>query len=151
MLERRHPAGDTGGGSPKGRSCSSGVFPCPFLIDGAADVDEIIGDHAESDPTLHSIFAFVATAVEPMSPLRHADAALTSGTPFLAVAEPALLLFASALCAFGGAVGHAHALDTLGFGSGLVLTGIEGRVGSNQVRHASDRRLVEFERGNEQV
>src|ERR1700756_323143 len=136
MLERRHPAGDTGGGSPKGRSCSSGVFPCPFLVDGAADVDEIIGDHAEPDPALHSIFAFVPTAVEAVSPLGHADAALAAGPPFLTVAEPALLLFASALSAFGGAVGYADALDALGF------TGIEGCVGSHQVRHASDRRLV---------
>src|SRR5246127_2846186 len=151
MLERRHPAGDTGGGSPKGRSCSSGVFPCPFLVDGAADVDEIIGDHAEPDPTLHSIFAFVPTAVEAVSPLAHADAALAAGPPFLAVAEPALLLLAPTLSAFVGAVGDADALDAPGFGIGLVLAGIEGRVGSNQVRHASDRRLVEFDRGNEQV
>src|SRR6516164_9273481 len=62
-----------------------------FLVDGAADVDEIIGDHAEPDPTLHPIFAFVATTIEPVSSLRHADAALASGTPFLTVAEPALL------------------------------------------------------------
>src|SRR5215468_8022261 len=100
-----------------------------FLTDDATNIHEIIGDHAESDPTLHSIFAFVATAVEPVSPLRHADAALASGPPFLAVAEPALLLFVSALSALGGTVGHADALDALGFGRGLVLTGIERRVG----------------------
>ena len=78
-----------------------------FLTDDATNIDKIIGDHTESDPTLHPVFAFVATAVEPVSPLRHADAALTSGTPFLTVAEPALLLLTPALSALGGAVGHA--------------------------------------------
>src|ERR1700757_3303049 len=151
MLERRHPAGDTGGVARKGRSLSSAFLACGFLVDGAADVDEIIGDHAEPDPTLHSIFAFVATAVEAVSPLAHADAALAAGPPFLAVPEPALPLLAPALSALGGTVGHADALDALGFGRGLVLAGIEGRVGSNQVRHASNRPLVEFDRRNEQV
>src|ERR1700739_2880678 len=97
---------------------------------------------------LHSICAF---AIEAVSPLAHADAALAAGPPFLAVTEPALSLLAPALSALGGTVGHADALESLGFGSGLVLAGIEGRVCSNQVRHASDRRLVEFDRRNEQV
>jgi hypothetical protein len=32
-----------------------------------SDVDEIVGDHAEPDPTLHSIFAFVPAAIETVS------------------------------------------------------------------------------------
>src|SRR5215471_14505971 len=62
-----------------------------FLTYGATNIDEIIGDHAESDPALHSVFAFVPTTVEPVSPLGHADAALAAGPPILAVTEPALL------------------------------------------------------------
>ena len=127
------------------------MLACRFLVDGAADVDEIIGDHAEPDPAPHSILAFVATTVEAVSPLGHADAALASGTPFLTVAEPALLLFAPTLNALGGAVGDADALDALGFGSGLVLAGIEGRVGSDEVRRASKRRLMDVDRRNKQI
>ena len=79
-----------------------------------ADVDEIVGDHTEPDPTLHSTFALVAATVEPMSPLGHTDATLTSGAPFLAVAEPALLLLASAFGTLGGTVGNADALNAFG-------------------------------------
>src|ERR1700730_14667179 len=67
----------------------------------AADVDEIISDHAEADPALHSGIASVAAAIQTVSPLDHADAPLASGAPFLAVAEPAFLLLAFALGALG--------------------------------------------------
>ena len=81
----------------------------------AADVEEIVGDHAEPDPTLHSGVALVAAAAKPVPPFDHADASLASGPPFLAVAEPTLLLLALALGAFGRAIGNADAFDALLF------------------------------------
>jgi hypothetical protein len=72
---------------------SEGLLP-GLLGHDAADVDEIISDHAEADQALHSGIAPVAAAIETVSPLDHADATLASGAPFLAVAEPALLLLA---------------------------------------------------------
>jgi len=48
-------------------------------------------NNAEPTQTLHAILTFVPAAVETVSPLGHADAPFASGTPFLAVAEPALL------------------------------------------------------------
>ena len=71
-----------------------------------ANIDDVVGDDAKPDPTLHSGIALIAAAAEPMSPLDDADASLASGPPFLAVAEPALLLFAFALRALGGAIGR---------------------------------------------
>src|SRR5258705_12411822 len=91
------------------------VFHC------ATDVDDVVGDDAEPDPTLHSGIAFVAAAIEPVSPLDHADASLASGPPFLSVAEPALPLLSFALGALGRMVGNAVALDALGFRCCLVL------------------------------
>ncbi len=64
-----------------------------------ADVDEIVRDHAEAYPTLHSVVAFVSTAVEAVAAFDHADTSFASGAPFLAIAEPALLLLALALAA----------------------------------------------------
>jgi hypothetical protein len=66
--------------------------------------------------------------------LDHADAPLAPGPPFLAVAEPALLLLAPARSALGGAIGNADPLDTFGLGSGFVVGGVEGRIGCNQTR-----------------
>jgi hypothetical protein len=98
-LDRRQMAGEVGGLGGEGLQ--------PGLPGhDAADVDEIISDHAEADPALHSAIAPVAAAIETVSPLDHADATLASGAPFLAVAEPALLLLALALRALGGAIGR---------------------------------------------
>ena len=72
-----------------------------------ANIDDVVGDDPKPDPTLHSGIALIAAAAEPVSPLDDADASLASGPPFLAVAEPALLLFAFALRALGGAIGNA--------------------------------------------
>src|SRR6266508_1994203 len=76
-----------------------------LLLHGLADVDEVIGDHAEPDPALHAGFALVPATVEAVAAFDDADASLASGAPFLAVAEPALLLLALALGALGGAIG----------------------------------------------
>ena len=67
-----------------------GRLPYRLLGDDAADVDQVIGDHAEADPALHSGIALVSAAIETVSPFDHADASLASGAPFLATAEPAL-------------------------------------------------------------
>src|SRR5262245_2114719 len=72
-----------------------------FLLQSSADVDEVVGDHAKPGPALHADLASVAATVEPVSPLDHTDASLASGPPFLAVAEPPLLLLASALNTLG--------------------------------------------------
>ena len=82
---------------------------------GAADVDQIVGDHAEPNPAFDAGLAFVSAAVQSMSPLDHADAVLGAGPPPLPVAEPALLLLA--LCA----PDSSHALDAFGVCGGLVF------------------------------
>lgn len=69
-----------------------------------------------------------------MPPFDHADAALASGSPFLAVAKPTLLLFALALGAVGGAIGDRDAFDAHRLGWRLVLGGVECRVRRHQTQ-----------------
>src|ERR1700739_2567124 len=76
-----------------------------------------------------------------VSPFCHADAALTTGTPLLAVAEPALLLLAFTIGALGGAIGNADALDALCLGGSLVLGGVECGVRRRQMWCASQQCL----------
>src|ERR1700687_2420600 len=114
-------------------------------------MDDVVGDDAEPDPALHSGIAFVAAAAEPVSPFDDADASLASGAPFLAVAEPALLLFALALGAFGGAVGNADALDALCFRHRLVVGGVECGIRGHQARNASEPCLMGFDGPDQQV
>jgi len=96
-------------------------LPVGLLGHHAADVDQVVGNHPEADPALHSGISLVPAAIESVPSLDHADATLASGAPFLAVAESAFLLLAFALGALRGAIGDADALDALGFGGRLVL------------------------------
>ena len=99
----------------------------------------------------HPVVTFVSAAIEAMSPLDDTDASLASGSPFLAVAEPALLLLAFACGALGRAIGNANAPDALRFCCLVVFVGVEGGVGRHQVRRASQRGLVGFDGRNEKI
>src|SRR5580700_11485547 len=131
-MEQKSSPGDAGGKVKWVGLGGEGLLRGPLGHD-AADVDEIISDHAEADPALHSGIASAAAAIETVSPLDHADATLASGAPFLAVAEPAFLLLAFALGALGRAIGDADAFDPLGFGRRLVLGRVEAGIRRHQV------------------
>src|SRR6266478_5376841 len=126
-------------------------LPAGLLGHHAADVDQVVGNHPEADPALHSGIPLVPAAIKSVPSLDHADATLASGTPFLAVAEPALLLLAFALGALRGAIGDADALDALGFGGRRVLGRVEAGIGRHQARCAPEHCLMGFDRGHQQV
>src|ERR1700719_4659720 len=86
------------------------------------------GNHPKADPALDTGIPFVPAATQSMPSFDHADATLAAGPPFLAVAEPTLLLFAFALRALGGAVGDADVLAALGFCGRLVLGRVEAGI-----------------------
>src|SRR5262245_13576563 len=52
-----------------------------LLGHGAADVEQIVGDHAEANPALHAGLASVSAAVQPVPSLGHGDAAFAAGPP----------------------------------------------------------------------
>src|ERR1039458_6372128 len=116
----------------------------------ATDVDEVVGDYPETNPALHSVVTFVATTIQSVAPLEYADAAFAPGSPFLAVAEPALLLFPLAFGALGGAIGYGDALDTFFLRLRFSLVGVESGIGGGQARRAPPFLFVRFDRGNQQ-
>ena len=65
-------------GQRRGVTSWDGLSLACLLFQHPTDVDEVVGDDAEPDPALHSDSAFVAAAVEPVSPFDHADAPLAS-------------------------------------------------------------------------
>src|ERR1019366_6536294 len=123
---------------------------CSLLFHGTADVDDVVGDHAEPDPTLHSGIAPVMASVETVAPFAHADASLASGPPLLAVAEPALPLLTLALGALGRTVGNPDAFDALGLRCCLVLGGVECGV-RHHVRRTPQHCSMRLDGGNQQV
>ena len=114
----------------------------------AADVDEIIADHAESNPALHAAVPFVPATVEPVAALHYADASFTASPPFLPVLEPGLLLFLLPIGALGVAIGNADAFDSLFVRRLFVAGRVEGSIRGDQVRNASQLLLVGFDRRN---
>ena len=103
-----------------------------MVIDHPAYVEQVVGDHPETDPALHSVIAAISASTEAVATFADADATFASRTPTLAVAKPSLLLLAPAFSAVGGSVGNAYPLHAFGFRRGFVPTGIERSVGGHQ-------------------
>ena len=72
-----------------------------LVLDRATNIDEVVGKHPKSDPAFDADIASISAAVETVPPLGDADSPLAAGAPFLAVAEPTLLLLAFAFGALG--------------------------------------------------
>ncbi len=78
-----------------------------------AEVDEVVGDDAESDPAFHTRLFFIAAAIQSVTALQHTDAAFAPGAPFLRLLEPALLLSLFAFLTARARTGNRHPLHTL--------------------------------------
>src|SRR5271165_4359243 len=92
-----------------------------LLFHHATDVDDVVGDDAETHPAVHSDGALVPAAVEAVSSFDDADASLASGAPFLAVAEPALSLLALAFRALVERLGMQTRLTPFAFAAASFL------------------------------
>src|SRR5258708_26007333 len=92
------------------------------------DVDDVIGDDSQTDPTFDAWNALVAGPIQPMSSFENADAAFAASAPLLSLLEPALLLFLLAFFTFGGATGNGHSLHAQLFRCGFLCDGEESRV-----------------------
>ena len=71
-----------------------------------SDLDDVVGQHAESDPPLDTFGAAVTTAAQAVASLQNADATLASRAPPLSFLEPAALLQLHSLLASGVPVRH---------------------------------------------
>ena len=108
---------------------------------------QIVGDHTQADPSLHSGIAPVDATAKSMPALEDADPALATGPPLLSLFEPALLLFALPLGASYGAIRNAHALDTSLVRGRFVPGGVEGRVARHQAGSTAQRFLMRIDGG----
>src|SRR6266851_10365375 len=84
------------------------------------DVDHVIGDDFQPDPTFDAWNAFVAGPIQPMSSFENADAAFAASAPLLSLLEPALLLCLLAFLTLGGATGNGHSLHAQLFRCGFI-------------------------------
>ena len=111
---------------------------------------QIVGDHTQADPSLHSGVASVDAAPKTMPALQHADPALATGPPLLSLFEPALLLFALAFDTFGAAIGNADSFDASVVCGFFIAGRVEGCIARNQPRRASQLLLVRLDRRDQQ-
>ena len=117
----------------------------------SSDVDEVVADHAQSHPASEAAIALIPTAVEPMAALEYADAPFAAGPPFLPVAEPGFLLFPLAFGTLGVAMGNADALPSFFVGRLFIAGRVEGGIGCDQARDASQLFLVRVDGRNQQL
>src|SRR5262245_53923757 len=80
-------------------------------------VDQIVGDHAESNPSIHSVLATIATPIQSVSPLQDADSTFTARLPLLGLSKPSRLLHSAKQKILRRPVRnrdvfHAHLLDS---------------------------------------
>src|SRR5450631_1321825 len=99
-----------------------------------ADVNDVVGDYAESNPALDAVPPFVAGTLQPMPAFENADTSLTSSAPFLRFLEPALLLPLLTRRALGGMAGNRDTLHAHLFGLGFIGRREETGIGSHQIR-----------------
>src|ERR1041384_7064725 len=72
-----------------------------LLCEVCTDMNDVVGDYAESDPATDAVRSFVERSSQSMPAFENTDAAFTARAPFLKFLEPTLLL----LLLTGGALG----------------------------------------------
>jgi len=83
-----------------------------MLIQAEPHVDEVIGDHAQSNPSPHAVLTAIATPVQSVPSLENADPAFASGAPALTLFERALFLMSPPLLAPCIPVGYRNIFHT---------------------------------------
>src|SRR5215467_256808 len=94
-------------------------------------VDEVIGDNAQAHPSSQARHAAISASCQAMSPFEHADSAFASGSPLLAVLEPASLLQSASFLAVRAPVRYGNVLHSQRLRSSFIGVGIIARIGSD--------------------
>src|SRR5215469_10974058 len=91
-------------------------------------MDEVVGDHAQPDPTTNPVRPFVEGTPQTMPALENTDATLTASAPFLKFFEPTLLLPQLSGGTFGVMTGNRYPLHSHVLSLGFVGGGEESRI-----------------------
>src|ERR1700730_14262323 len=102
------------------------------------DVDQIVGDHAEANPSVHAVDAMVATAAQAVTTFEHTDATFAADAPALAATEPVLALICAPRGRLGAATRQDHASDTAVGGGLFVGRRAEAAITGDQIRGTTE-------------
>ena len=86
----------------------------------SSDVNDVVGDHSESDPAPDAVRFFIERSSQPVAAFENTDAAFTACAPFLEFLEPTLLLPLFAGGAFGVMARNRHPFHSHLLGPGFV-------------------------------
>ena len=88
------------------------LWPCLALFgQELADMNQIIRDHAPSNPSFHPVYASVTTPPQSLSSLENTDPPFASHPPALRSAKPTLLLLLGSGLIPSLLIGNRHPLD----------------------------------------
>ena len=120
MIEKLVPLGC---GKELRRVVSAESKPSPracLLGQVGTDMNDIVGDYAESDPAPDAVRSFIERSPQPMPAFENADAAFSAGAPFLKLFEPTLFLTLLACGTLGVMARNGYPVDSHLLGLGFV-------------------------------
>ena len=128
------------------RSAGSGAVPGQALRPGhchcISDVDEVVGDHSEANPTLHTVGSTITASAQAVAALDHTDASFTTGPPRLRFLKPPALFQLFPLCAACAAIWHGDPLHTFVLSCTFLCLRVEARIGRHQPGYSPKYLLV---------
>src|ERR1035438_3564823 len=133
-------------------SCDKGTWKVRRLQgESSTDIDQVIADYSESDPSFHPGVSFVAASMQPVPAFEYADSSFATNSPLLSFAEPALLLMSAPFWAPGGVIGNGNTFHSHVLNLGFSLCGVEAGITGDHCRNAVKALLVHFHRGDQQI
>ena len=76
------------------------------------DVDEVVGDDAQSHPSTHTVMAAISTPIQSMSAFQYADSTFAAGSPLLTFSKPSGLLNLAKSRILGRTIRNGNVFDT---------------------------------------
>ena len=104
------------------------------------DVDQVVCDHAQSDPPSHAQESVIATARQSMAAFENTDPSFTSGPPLLPLLEPTLLLPSAPFGAARIPIRNRHILHTHGLRGFLIRLRVETGISCHPSRNRPNLR-----------
>src|SRR5262249_28999021 len=114
----------------------AGVFIVSrFGSENLPHVDQIVGDHTQSDPPSHTILTAIPAPIQSVPAFQNTDSTFAAGSPLLTSSKPASLLKFAQSRIFGRAIWNRNMLHTHLLDRGFLSWRMKGSIGCNQVRN----------------
>lgn len=115
------------------------------VVEEGRNIDQVVGDDAQSDPAMHTIVAMVAAPSQSVTALQHTDPSFAPGAPALPPTKPALWFMGAPGSRLSAARGQDHATHASIRRGALVGRRRQAPVAGREIWRASKDLLMSIE------